>query len=101
MTLHELTTHLGNPTQLSTADHWLMDLDASSDEPLERQLERATAELESLNDRLLELGPGAEITFLISWSPKQGQDGLALGPRLLGTLGRLQATVLVDTYSDY
>jgi len=100
MTLDELTAHLGNATQPSTAGHWLMDLDTSSEEPLEQQLERATSELELLSGRLLELGPGAEIVLLISWSPKLGQDGLALSPRLLGMLGRLQATVLIDTYSD-
>jgi hypothetical protein len=99
LTPQELARALG-PSEPSAAGNWLRSVEASSDEPLDDQLQRLATSVEELAQRVQSLGSEHEVVVLISWTPRQGQDGLALGPSLIAGLARLRATVLIDAYSD-
>jgi hypothetical protein len=100
LALSALESVLGPSSTPASAEAWVVDLEQSSDEPLESQILRVGAYLESLTPKLEALGSAAEVSLTISWTPRPGQDGFALSPQLLIVLARIRASVLIDTYTD-
>ncbi len=98
--LDRLTEVLGPATAGSSFERWILECGESSAEPVHLQLARLESLLKERVDVLIELGRDVDTTVLISWTPMAGQDGLALPSSLIGLLGRIGATVLVDTYTD-
>jgi hypothetical protein len=100
LSLPALESVLGPSSTPASAESWVVDLEQSSDEPLESQILRVGTYLESLTPKLETLGSAADVSLAISWTPRPGQDGFALSPQLLTALARIRASVLIDTYTD-
>jgi hypothetical protein len=101
VTLEELTSLLGAPNIKTRHQNWIHSFRDSNEEPLEKQLSRAESFVTQHLPRLAGVGDDANVSFQISGTPKSGQDGFALSGTLIGLLGKIGATILVDTYSDW
>jgi hypothetical protein len=99
LTREELTRVLG-PSEPAPPGNWSRSVETPSEEPLDDQLRRLTSLVEELAERVQSLDAKHEVVVLVSWTPRPGQDGLAVGHELIAGLARLRATLLIDTYSD-
>ncbi len=96
----EIAGRVGMVATQAAADRWIRDVQAGDDEPLDGQLEELTRVLAELETRVGELPADWAVDVLISWSPRGGQDHAGFGPELLGSLGRLGATLRIDTWTE-
>ncbi len=91
---------LGAATVQSRRDNWIVEFGESSDEPIETQLAKVESFIRMRYQAFGELPQNAEVILLVSWTPRLGQDGLALPSSLIETLGQVKAMVLIDAYGD-
>ena len=49
---------------------------------------------------LASIGAEEEIDLTVSWTPREGQDGLRFPPRLIALIAQLNGGIFLDTYSD-
>ncbi len=89
---------LDRTNESTRSDQWAIDLQESTDQPIQDQLNALLDFLATHRPILEEIAMWAEIYVQLSWSPHVPQDGLALDCRLLELLGSLGAHILLDTY---
>ena len=99
LTSEDLGEFLG-PSSGRHTEIWVRDVEATSEVPLDEQLRRAGSLLEELSDGLGRLTAEYDMSVLVSWTPRQGQDGLALPRTFINQLAAVGATLLLDTYTD-
>lgn len=51
-------------------------------------------------DAFVWLTATCEIDLFVSWTPKEGQDGVLISPKLIKLLGELDAFVAMDTHIE-
>ncbi|MFJ5985294.1 hypothetical protein [Lentzea sp. NPDC092896] len=75
---------------------WCVDA-GGCDLHLDDLLKLVEALLAEHREVLLEVAARCEVDLFVSWSPKEGQDSVCLGPDLIRSLGELGAHVVMDT----
>ncbi|MFJ8959722.1 hypothetical protein ACIRG5_10050 [Lentzea sp. NPDC102401] len=77
---------------------WCVDADGD-DLHLGDLLKLVEALLAEHREALVQVAAGCDVDLFVSWSPKDGQDSVCLGPDLIKLLGELGAHVVMDTHT--
>ncbi|SFQ96173.1 hypothetical protein SAMN04488564_101217 [Lentzea waywayandensis] len=66
---------------------------------LDDRLKAVEAVLAEHREALVQVAARCDVDLFVSWSPKEGQDSVCLGPDLIRLLGELGAHVVMDTHT--
>lgn len=67
---------------------------------LDDRLKLVEAILAEKREAFVELAATCETDLLVSWTPKEGQDGVLISANLIKLLGEIGAHIAMDTYTD-
>jgi hypothetical protein len=99
LTAQEISNLLGTVSDAGSDAVWTADLTDDRDLLLDDQLKLATAWLQDRSAALAAM-TGADIALQIGWTPRNPQDGIALGHELIAVLHEIRGYLLLDTYLD-
>ena len=95
--LEELHLALGG--KVHERGHWSMRWKIGEDATPEAVIARAAHFLASNVSKLVGPASSCDVAFIFSWTPHDFQDSVAFESALVNNLGKLSATIVVDTYS--
>lgn len=110
LSIGEITDRLGQPTPdqgTKPSSHWHVDFESPDYDPDDHNYSPLTDELASVErflaeriDALEDLAAACDIWLFATWSPKPNQDHAQLSAELVRLLGRIGATVTIDTWTE-
>ncbi|MFD4637273.1 hypothetical protein ACFWN2_08165 [Lentzea sp. NPDC058436] len=98
MTVAEIDAVLGIEGGVADDRLWYVE-PGVGDLHLDDRLKVVAALLVENGKALAQVAAKCEIDLFVSWTPKDGQDSVCLGPDLIRVLGELGAHVVMDTHT--
>ncbi|WP_433270938.1 hypothetical protein ACQPZF_11160 [Actinosynnema sp. CS-041913] len=96
----EIARRIGIPSADDSTKFWYVEPGGDGPRHLDDRLKLVKGFMAGNREVLKSLAATAPIDLMVSWSPKDGQDGLVLEAELVALLAECGAYVAMDTYVE-